>query len=168
MGFQSKEAVTFIQFSDKLLTPNSIMRDYYRKAYTNMDGYYFPEHYMEIPFWIPTIAGILPDRRYDKSLHIVENLDASIEFLREKPENEKMLFSVMDASVRQTHHIAQNVDRQMIMGGYVNPSEFLQYHHVRYVNALGELTEVFEVQLDSPSDYRLYCTPDFGPHAKVT
>ena len=61
-----REGITFVQFSDKLLTPDSIMRDYYRQAYSKMDGYYFPEHYMEIPYWIPTIAGALPPKRYDK------------------------------------------------------------------------------------------------------
>ena len=68
MGSLDKEAITFVQFSDKLLTPDSIMRNYYRKAYITMDGYYFPEHYMEIPFWIPTIAGMLPDERYEHNL----------------------------------------------------------------------------------------------------
>lgn len=68
---KNEEQITFVQFSDKLLTPNSIMRDYYRQAYAEMDGYYFPEHYMEIPYWIPTIAGKLSDNKYDKTLHVV-------------------------------------------------------------------------------------------------
>lgn len=72
---QERENLTFVQFSDKLLTPDSIMRDYYRKAYAKMEGYYFPEHYMEIPFWIVIITGMLSDEQYEKSLHIVEDME---------------------------------------------------------------------------------------------
>lgn len=156
MGSQDKETITFVQFSDKLLTPASIMRDYYRKAYEAMDGYYIPEHYMEIPFWIPTISGMLSNERYGKSLHIVEDLDVSVELLREKPIGGKMLFSVMDANVRQTDHIVQHVDRQTIMGGYTDPNQFQKYSHVRYLHGLEQLTEVLEVQLNSPPDYSLF------------
>lgn len=151
-----KEGVTFVQFSDKLLTPDSIMRDYYRKAYAKMDGYYFPEHYMEIPTWIPTVAGILSSDKYEKSLHIAENLESSIESLNQKPDTERILFSVMDANVKQIHQVAQTVNKQMIMGGYTNPADFSDYRHVRYLNALGELSEVLEIKLDSPPDYSLF------------
>ena len=156
MTSPDNEGITFVQFSDKLLTPDSIMRDYYRKAYAKMDGYYFPEHYMEIPFWIPTIAGILHDKRYSKSVHIVENLDQSTDVLKEKPEAERVLFSVMDANARQIHHLAQAVNRRMILGGYTDPAEFSKYQHVRYVSAVNELSNVLKVQSDSPPDYGLF------------
>ncbi len=151
-----REGVTFVQFSDKLLTPDAIMRDYYRQAYSKMEGYYFPEHYMEIPFWIPTIAGALSTERYDKSLHIVQDLDITVETLQQKPDAEHILFSVMDANVRQVHNLAGKVDKQIVLGGYTDPAEFKSYQHVRYLNALGELTDVFEVHLDSPPDYSLF------------
>ncbi|OGG24050.1 hypothetical protein A3A79_02540 [Candidatus Gottesmanbacteria bacterium RIFCSPLOWO2_01_FULL_43_11b] len=156
MKSPNKESISFVQFSDKLLTPDSIMRDYYRKTYSKMDGYYFPEHYMEIPFWIPTIAGVLPSDRYEKSLHIIEDLDASVSLLTQTPQSERILFSVMDANVQQVHHLAQSVDRNMILGGYTDPADFSGYRHVRYLNGLGKLTEVLEVQLDSPPDYTLF------------
>jgi hypothetical protein len=40
----------FVQVSDKLLTPDSMVPDDYRTAYSRMEGYAFPEDYMEIPF----------------------------------------------------------------------------------------------------------------------
>lgn len=92
MKSPDQETITFVQFSDKLLTPDSIMRDYYRQAYAKMDGYYFPEHYMEIPFWIPTIAGMLPNERYEKSLHIVEDLDAQLKNYARDQLEEKFYF----------------------------------------------------------------------------
>lgn len=156
MKSPDQETITFVQFSDKLLTPDSIMRDYYRQAYAKMDGYYLPEHYMEIPFWIPTIAGMLPDGKYEKSLHVVENLDSSVKTLREKPTGGKILFSVMDANVRQTDYLIRNVQHQMIMGGYTDPNQLRLYRHVRYLRDLEQLTEVLEVQLDSPADYSLF------------
>lgn len=132
------------------------MRDYYRKAYAKMNGYYFPEHYMEIPFWIPTIAGILPDHIYEKSLHIVENLDATVDVFKEKPEQEHILFSVMDANVHQVHYLAQAVKKRMILGGYTDPDEFAGYQHVRYISTVNELGDVLEVRSDSPPDYSLF------------
>lgn len=151
-----KEHVTFAQFSDKLLTPDSLMRKYYRKAYATMDGYYFPEHYMEIPFWIPTIAGMLHDEQYNKSLHVIEDTGASIEILKEKSESEYILFSVMDANVGQVHQVAQTLDRQIVLGGYTNPADFASYRHVRYVSAVNDLGNIFEIQLDSPPNYNLF------------
>lgn len=56
--------------------------------------------------------------------------------------------------MRHVHHIAQTVDRSMILGGYTDPADFSNYRHVRYLNALGELTEILEVQFDSPPDYK--------------
>lgn len=152
-----QEEITFVQFSDKLLTTDSIMRDYYRKAYSKMDGYYFPEHYMEIPFWIPKIAGKLPDNIYNKSLHIVTNLDQTIDTVKEKKSNnETTLFSVMDANVRQVKTIADKIDKRIVMGGYTDKREFEKYPNITYLDGIQELTKVFEVQMDAPPDYSLF------------
>ena len=156
MASPDRKSITFVQFSDNLLTPDSLMRDYYRRAYGKMDGYYFPKHYMEIPFWIPKIAGALSPDKYTKSLHVVEDMGASTEILQQRPAAERILFSVMDANVQQVHQIARAVDRPMVLGGYTNPDEFSGYRHVRYLSALGDLTEVLEVKLDSPPDYSLF------------
>lgn len=150
------EGVTFVQFSDKLLTPDSVMRDYYRKAYAKMDGYYFPEHYMEIPFWIPTVAGMLPENRYQKSLHIVEDMETSALVLETKKDSEKLLFSVMDANVRQLHKIVERTKKQVTMGGYTDPLEFSGYQHALYLSNVEDLTRVFEINLGAPPDYSLF------------
>lgn len=62
----------------------------------------------------------------------------------------------MDANMSQTDHIVRNVDQQMIMGGYTDPIQFQRYDHVRFLHTLGQLTEVLEIQLDSPPDYSLF------------
>ena len=72
-------------------TPVSFMRAYYRRAYARMDGYQMPEHFMEIPSWIPLIAGMMPPHRFRKRLHIVESLDATVEKLSHGDPDEVLL-----------------------------------------------------------------------------
>lgn len=153
---QETEGVTFVQFSDKLLTPNSKTRDYYRRAYSKMEGYYFPEHYMEIPFWIPTIAGMLPDSRFRKSLHIVKDIEESARVFDVMDDSEKLLFSVMNANVRQVCEIVERTKKQAIMGGYTDPSEFSGYDNVHYLKGLEDLAEVFDANIGVPPDYSLF------------
>lgn len=132
------------------------MRNHYRQAYSNMEGYYFPEHYMELPFWILTIAGMLPDRKYNKSLHIVTDLSQSIEAIGRMGEREFLLFSVMDANVEEVHAIAKRTEKQMILGGYTDPRDFSHYQNVRYLDQVENLSQVFEVQLGVSPDYSLF------------
>ena len=82
---------------------------------------------MEIPFWIPTIAGMLPDTRYRKSLHIVEDVDISSSFLEAKDGDEKLLFSVMYANVRQVQSMMRRTRNHVVMGGYIDPEEFSKF-----------------------------------------
>lgn len=148
--------LTFVQFSDELLTPESIMRDYYRRAYAQLDGYYYPRHFMEIPYWIPLISGMLSPETYQQSLYIVEDLDQAIDYLHARPATESLLFSVLDANVNQVHKVIQNVPNRAILGGYTNPADFSTYEHVRYLNSLGELPGVLKVTLGAPPNYRLF------------
>lgn len=77
--------LVFMQCSDQLITPNDEMRRYYSAAYSRMPGYVLPEHYFEIPFWIALCAGLLPASEYTHELHVVEDLDRSVAFMRSRP-----------------------------------------------------------------------------------
>lgn len=156
MQLGEREGVTFVQFSDKLLTPDPTMRDYYRASYHNMEGYYLPEHYMEIPFWIPTIAGMLSKQRYEARLHTVEDLDLSEKLLANTPPGEILLFSVMDANVQEVKRLVQRVSRKMILGGYTDPKEFEVYGNVQYLGGLDKVSTIFDTVEPQLPDYSLF------------
>jgi len=147
--------VVFVQFSDQLLTNDPTMRDYYRDAYSKMPGYHFPEHYMEIPFWIPTVAGMLPSDRYEKSLHIVTDTEQSIAELATRQAT--LMFSVMDANTAHVQNIARHVENKIVMGGYTDPAEYADLPHTRYVSGLEELPAVFGgANTNAGPDYSLF------------
>lgn len=156
MSLQEKEKVIFVQFSDNFLTSDSSMRDYYRAAYSKMDGYYYPQHYMEIPFWIPTVSGMLPGERYEKSLHVVQDKDASLRHFTEQEEGATLLFSVMGANVNYVHDIARMGGNKLVLGGYTDPKEFDQYDHVNYLPGVAQLKDYFSVNTTSTPDYSLF------------
>ncbi len=96
---KSKEKITFVQFSDKL-TSSNLMGDYYRKAYEKMDGYYYPEHFMEIPLWIVAIDGMLSKEKYESSLYVADNLENALKALTNTNPDEILLMSVMEANAQ--------------------------------------------------------------------
>lgn len=157
------EAV-FVQFSDTILT-DPMVGDYHRRAYKNMRGYRFPEHYMEIPFWIPLTSGMMPGDRYQKSLHVVTNIENSIgELARQK--DATLFFSVMEANKEQVRHIVEQLGNRAIMGGYTDPEEYADLPHVKYLRGLDELpTALAGIDTTAPPDYSLFegehCIPRF-------
>lgn len=54
--------LTYVQISDSLMMSGDAdakwVDDYYAKVYKSMPGYRKPEHYMELPLWIPVISGM--------------------------------------------------------------------------------------------------------------
>ncbi|MER7046345.1 radical SAM protein [Streptomyces jumonjinensis] len=149
--------VVFVQFSDRLLTPIDIMRRYYRYAYSAMPGYVLPPHYMEIPFWIPLISGMLPDELYRKSLHIATDQDELIRLAQATDEDTVFLFSVLETNLRYVKDFVSRVRRPTVLGGYTDPAEFSGHDHVRYLGGLDELGSQFPgVRRSATPDYRLF------------
>ena len=90
--------IIFTQFSDQLLTMHSEMRRYYTAAYARMPGYVLPEHFFEIPYWIPLVAGKLSTSNYDHELHIVTNFDATLAYMKYATDT-VFLFSALEANI---------------------------------------------------------------------
>ena len=88
--------LTFVQISDSLMMGGNAdakwVDDYYAKVYENMPGYKKPEHYMELPFWIPVVSGMAGDR-YGQQVHVVSDIDNSAEALADTPGT--LLFSTI-------------------------------------------------------------------------
>lgn len=73
-----------------------------------------------------------------------------------KDGSERLLFSVMDANVEQVHTFARQTNKQMILGGYTDPTDFAHYEHVRYLDKVQDLSQLFQVNLEAPPDYSLF------------
>lgn len=153
------------QFSDLLLTPVDTMRDYYRRSYARMRGYELPTHFMEIPYWIPIVTSMLPERQYQHELLVVDDMEVA----RRRaavPDDPVFFLSVMDANLPYALELAETGAR-IVAGGYVDPREFAPYPNVTYVDGIDRLREV--VPGASPAgalDYRLFagmrCIPRFS------
>lgn len=157
------EAV-FVQFSDTILT-DPMVGKYHRAAYANMPGYHFPEHYMEIPTWIALASGMMPEDRYQKSLHVVTNVESSIDELAQQ-QDATLLFSVMEANRPHIRRMVEQLGNTAIMGGYTDPGEYANSPHVRYLGGLDELsTALAGIDTTAPPDYSLFadehCIPRF-------
>jgi hypothetical protein len=154
----------FVQFSDTTLT-DPMVSEYHRSAYANMPGYHFPEHYMEVPYWIALASGRMPDDHYQKSLHIVTDVERSITELAQR-KDATLLFSVMEANKAHVRRMVQQLGNTAIMGGYTDPNEYADFHHVQYLGGLDELpTALTRVDTTAPPNYKLFegerCIPRF-------
>lgn len=111
--------------------------DYYAKVYEGMPGYKKPEHYMEIPLWIPVISGMAGDR-YGQQMHVVTDVKTSAEELADTPGT--LLFSTIESNAPHTKALVERLPhKRVIMGGHVNPKDFAQYPNVTFLGSPAEL-----------------------------
>lgn len=148
------ERILFCQFSDQLHRLHNVTRKYYETVYPRMPGYHLPEHFFEIPYWIPKAAGQLRNPKYQKEVWIVKNITDTIVHICEGS-YDRVLFSVMSINERYIHEIVQACPTKFILGGYTDPAEFLGYKNVRYLNSLNEMVGHFDVTKSGP-DYSLF------------
>ena len=148
-----KEKILFVQFSDELLTPQSYMRDYYRSAYSQMPGYNFPQHFMEIPFWIPRISGML-NSGYEQEFFLATSLEDTVQIINSN-RCDHVLSSVMAANLEQVLHVAENTSNHLILGGYTDHNDFRRFGHVDYID-LPDLPDFLHVNLDAVPNYELF------------
>lgn len=111
--------LVYVQISDSLMMGGDAdaewVDDYYAKAYKGMPGYNKPEHYMELPLWIPVISGMAGDR-YAQQVHIVTDVDQSVEQLTDTPGT--LLFSTIESNAPQTKELIEHLPhKRIIMGG---------------------------------------------------
>jgi len=153
-----KNIVAFLQVSHKLTAPHNPALEYYRKVYKRASGYHMPEHFMEIPTWISVISGMLTDKDYDKSLHIVVDVDETVEWANLLPEGTVFMMSVMDVNRTIVHELLQRISRKFVLGGYVNePEQFEQYHKAIWLSSVHDLHHVFPwVDYDAAPNYALF------------
>jgi len=153
----TKTTVVFMQVSHLLTAPHNPALEYYKKVYTKCEGYHMPEHFMEIPTWVANISGRLLDRDYDKSLHVVVDVEETVEWAKFLPDGAIIMMSVMDVNSTVVHALLQSIQRKFVLGGYVDPDQFEQYHHAVWLSTVNDLHHVFAwVEHDGPPDYGLF------------
>lgn len=133
--------LVYVQISDSLMMSGDAdakwVDDYYAKVYANMSGYKKPEHYMELPLWIPIISGMAGDR-YGQQVHVVTNVDESTEQLADAPGT--LLFSTIESNASHTKQLVERLaHKRIIMGGHVDPKEFKDYPNVTFLGSPAEL-----------------------------
>lgn len=155
--------VVFVQVSHKLTAPHNPGLDYYRKVYEEAPGFDMPEHYMEVPTWIPVISGKLPT--HEKFLHIVQDTVLSGVALMNIPKDAVIMASAMDVNVKVLRTLVSMIrNRRWIIGGYVNPEQFSCYDHVTWANSVEDLSELLDgFKPSGAPDYTLFesdkCVP---------
>jgi hypothetical protein len=112
---------------------------------------------MEIPYWIPTVASMLPDHVYEKELMIVEDVPRACSDLLAGADDPILFMSVMDASLTQSHEVIA-VGLQTIIGGYTDPDDFADIANVTYCHDIDDLGGILNNTIPSPPclDYRLF------------
>lgn len=165
-GGDSVRRAVLVQFSDLLLTCDSTMRDYYRKSYRRMRGYYMPTHFFEVPYWIPIVSSMLPDDRFQKELVIVDDLDRAARMMAAADADDLFFFSAMDANIQQLRQLAR-VGATMVVGGYTDPADLAPFPNVHFEGAVDDLPLLVPGAISRGRlDYRLFrglqCIPRFS------
>lgn len=150
-------AVVFVQVSHKVTAPDNPALEYYKRVYQEHPGFAMPEHYMEIPTWIPVVSGKLPG--YVKALHVMTNLlETAMTLMQYKHEGTVFMASVMDTNaevIRKLVHMSAS--KKWVLSGYVDPTMFDEYENVTWVNSVSELGEVFDYwDEQGKPDYSLF------------
>lgn len=148
--------VLFIQFSDKLLTKDRRFRNYYEAAYQKVQGYHLPEHFMEIPYWIPVISGVLPED-LERNLLIVENIASAIKTINLKFRDHVIFISVLDANEEFVRRLIVNTENLFILGGYTKKEWYENNDRCIYLSRISELPDIFPLSNpDRPPEYSLF------------
>lgn len=144
--------VLFCQISNNLInSPNdkSPSSQYYNSIYElhKEDGYVRPEHFWEIPLWIAELSYIIEN----KELHIVEDIQASINYINNS-DVDMVLFSVLDVNKDIVNSIVQNIIKRVYYGGYTKMSS----NKAHYFASVKDFCSYFGFAYKKGTDYSLF------------
>jgi hypothetical protein len=118
-----RQEVVFVQVSHEMTSPGNEIRNFYKRAYAQHEGFVMPEHFMEVPAWIAKVGGMLSDRHYHKSVYVVEDYLSATQFLWRLWYNNPeaiLMMSMMDANKEVVQWVAKETGHIVIVGGYVD------------------------------------------------
>lgn len=168
----TKTTVVFMQVSHKLTAPDNPILAYFKRVYAKCKGYYMPEHFMEIPTWIATVSGYLSDEFYNKLLHVVVNPSETVKWANQLPQGTIIMMSVMDVNRKVVHALVQHIHHKFVLGGYVEPSQFEQYHNAIWLSSVKDISHAmptsFGVNVEEAPDYSLFDHVHTIPRLKMS
>jgi len=95
---------------------------------------------MEVPTWIPVVAGRLPS--HVKALHVVKDLLESAVILQALEGDPILMASVLDVNAEIIRKLVHMTSQRWILSGYVNPEPFNQYANVTWVDSVDQLSDI--------------------------
>jgi len=147
--------VVFCQPSTDLVRPDNPCLDYYRKVYPMNEGYHMGRYFMEVPTWIAIISGMLPDEHYEKELHVIQDVQHTIKYLKYMNENTIVMFSVLDVNKHIIQEIIKSIPQVKVCGGYVHPDEVSDW--CIWIEHTYQLADYLpHVQVNAPPNYDLF------------
>ena len=109
------------------------MRDYYRRSYSRMPGYFYPEHFMEVPYWIPIVSSMLPPEMFMRELFVVTDMQMARQRMEQSDRGTVFVFSVLDANLDFVLDLAET-GAWILAGGYVDPRLFERFRNVTWLD----------------------------------
>lgn len=141
-----------VHMGSRLVTPSDPIRDYYCRVYAKTPGYLYPSpDFFEIPTWIPTLMGFMPDREAGETgFQCMSRPD--LELAWHGP-NVVVYGSVMDTTLGTWKTVAATYYKQsFVLGGYVDPHAFDYYLNVKYLPKINIVAR----GVNRGPDYRLF------------
>jgi hypothetical protein len=163
--------LVFVQISDSLMMGGDAdakwVDDYYAKVYEGMPGYRKPEHYMELPLWIPVISGMAGDR-YGQQVHMVTDVETSAQELADT--SGTLLFSTIESNASHTRRLIERLPhKRIIMGGHVDPRNFANYPNVTFLESPAELPAYLPgLNTNATPDNRLFTGQEVIPRLTLS
>lgn len=133
-----------------------------------MEGYSFSPHFLELPYWINIISGMLKDN-YEKELFIITNIEEVITKIK-NDDYVAILFSVMNVNEQYVLEIVTACnDKKFLLGGYTDKSRFSGLQNAAYFSSVNELATGGHLLIDveSPPEYSLFMN-DFNWIPRIT
>ena len=155
---QSSNLIVFCQFSNTMLSSTSeISKKLYKTCYPQMPGYYYRTEFLELPYWINIVNGMLLNET-KRVLIIIDQVDEAIEKIQSL-RADIVLFSVMNVTELYVLEIIRRCPAQkFVLGGYTNPQIFLPFENATYVQSPVALPASMGIPMDihRPPDYSLF------------
>lgn len=158
-GKVNSSRVWFVQISDQITNKDMRCREYYDRVHGREYNTVPPEHFMEVPTWIPVCAGYVSPGVYDRHVFVIRpgRIERFIALMNTSPDI-TLMFSVMDINKRVIYDIAKSVDNLCILGGYIGETDkevFKMLPNVAWLESPAELKDLF-ISGNNDPDYSMF------------
>jgi len=153
----SQKFCVFLQVSHRVTAPVNPTLEYYTKVYDKLEGFEIASpDFMELPTWIAIASGMLGDN-YTQVLHVVTDVEDTIEYLNTLPWDTTILASVMDVNVSVLQHIVEEAEpKYWVVGGYVDFKRYIWLSSTIVLDSIYSLGHVLDADVTAEPDYSIF------------